>query len=225
MKNAKANWVSVTESRYPWERDALDFVRDRWPDHDPYRAWANFEFIALDGSINEVDLLLLTPMGFFLVEIKSRPGRVYGDAGTWTWDTEGRLITASNPLLLANLKAKKLKQLLLRQKAIRIKDSFPFIEPLVFLSAPELVLELRDTAAFGVCLRDLEAAPGRAERPGILAAVRGRNCPGLLPKYAAVDRPLGKVIAQAVEQAGIPSGSRKRRVSDYQLERLLEEGP
>jgi len=52
------------------------------PDHEPYRAWANFEFIALDGSINEVDLLLLTPMGFFLVEIKSRPGRVYGDPGT-----------------------------------------------------------------------------------------------------------------------------------------------
>src|SRR5438309_283943 len=83
--------------------------------------------------------------------------------------------------------------------------------------APDFVRDLRDTAAFGVCLRDLEAAPGRAERPGVLAAVRGRNCPGLPPKYAAVvDRPLGKVIAQAIEQAGIPSGSRKRRVSDYQ---------
>lgn len=226
MSNGNKNWVTVTESRYPWERDALDFVRDRWPDHEPYRAWANFEFIALDGSINEVDLLLLTPMGFFLVEIKSRPGRVYGDAGTWTWDTEGRLVTAANPLLGANLKAKKLKNLLLRQKAVKAKDAFPFIEPLVFLSAPDLKLELRDTAAFGVCLRDLEAAPGRAERPGILAAVRGRKCPGLSPKHAAVvDRPLGKVIAQAVEQAGIPTGSRKRRVSDYQLERLLEEGP
>ena len=85
MSDTKKNWITVTESRYPWERDALDFVRDRWPDHDPYRAWANFEFIALDGSINEVDLLLLTPMGLFLVEIKSRPGRVEGDAGTWTY--------------------------------------------------------------------------------------------------------------------------------------------
>ena len=81
MSDAKKNWITVTESRYPWERDALEFVRDRFPDHEPYRAWANFEFIALDGSINEVDLLLLTPMGIFLVEIKSRPGRVYGDPG------------------------------------------------------------------------------------------------------------------------------------------------
>jgi serine/threonine protein kinase len=224
--SSKKNWITVTESRYPWERDALDFVRGRWPDHDPYRAWANFEFIALDGSINEVDLLLLTPMGFFLVEIKSRPGRVYGDAGTWTWDTDGRLVTAANPLLSANLKAKKLKHLLLRQKAVRAKDAFPFIEPLVFLSAPDLVVELRDTAAYGVCLRDLEAGPGRAERPGILAAVRSRNCPGLKPLHGpVVDRPLAKIIGQAVEQAGIPSGTRKRRVSDYLLERVLEEGP
>jgi serine/threonine protein kinase len=226
MSDQKKNWITVTESRYPWERDALDFVRDRWPDHEPYRAWANFEFIALDGSINEVDLLLLTPMGFFLVEIKSRPGRVYGDAGTWTWDTEGRLVTAANPILAANSKAKKLKQLILRQKAVKVKDSIPFIEPLVFLSAVDLRCDLRDNATSGVCLRDLEAGPGQSERPGIIAAVRGRKCPGLLPKSGPiVDRPLAKVISQAIEQAGIPNSTRKRRVSDYLLERLLEEGP
>ena len=48
----------------------LEQVRERLPDHDPYRAWSNFEFIAGDGSSNEVDLLVLTPKGFFLVEIK-----------------------------------------------------------------------------------------------------------------------------------------------------------
>src|SRR5580704_11225757 len=143
MSEQKKNWITITESRYPWERDALDFVHERWPDHEPYRAWANFEFIALDGSINEVDLLLLAPMGFFLVEIKSRPGRVFGDAGTWTWDTEGRLVTATNPLLAANHKARKLRQLLERQKAVKVKGSLPRIEALVFLSALDLRLELR----------------------------------------------------------------------------------
>jgi serine/threonine protein kinase len=226
MSDPKKNWVSVTESRYPWERDALDFVRDRWPDHDPYRAWANFEFIALDGSINEVDLLLLTPMGFFLVEVKSRPGRVYGDPGAWTWDTEGRLVTATNPLLSANLKAKKLRALLERQKAVRAKGSLPFIEPLVFLSAPEVVCELQGTAAYGVCLRDRDASPGQPERPGILAAARRRECPGLPPRPRPfVDRPIAKIVSQAIEQAGIPSHPRQRRVSDYLLERLIEEGP
>ena len=102
------NWTTVTESKYPWERDALEFIRQQFPPHEPYRAWANFEFIADDGSINEVDLLLFTPQGFFLPEIKSRPGRLMGDAGTWTWETDGKLSTVDSPLIAANLKAKKL---------------------------------------------------------------------------------------------------------------------
>ena len=226
MSETRKNWITVTESKYPWERDALEFVRDRWPDHDPYRAWANFEFIALDGSINEVDLLLLTPEGFFLVEIKSRPGRVFGDPGTWTWETEGRLTTAASPLLGANLKAKKLRTLLERQKAVKVKGSLPWVEALVFLSAPNLQCDLRDTAAYRVCLRDRDAAPGQPARAGLLGAVRRRECPGVLPHpRTAIDRPLAKIISQAMEQAGIHSSQRHRRVSDYLLERLIEEGP
>src|SRR5687768_13919804 len=48
------NWTTVAESRFPWEREAFEFIRQRFPQHDPYRAWSNFEFIADDGSINEV---------------------------------------------------------------------------------------------------------------------------------------------------------------------------
>ena len=81
------NWTTIAESSYPWEREALEFIRAQFPTHDPYRAWTNFEFIADDGSVNEIDLLVFTPHGFFLIEIKSRPGRLWGDAGTWTWET------------------------------------------------------------------------------------------------------------------------------------------
>jgi hypothetical protein len=44
------------------------------PDYDPWRGWSNFEFINDEGRVNEVDLLVLTPAGLVLVEIKSRPG-------------------------------------------------------------------------------------------------------------------------------------------------------
>ena len=57
---------------------ALDFIRAGLPDHDPYRAWSNFEFQTSDGAIYEVDLLVLTKQGFWLVEIKSWPGRSDG---------------------------------------------------------------------------------------------------------------------------------------------------
>ena len=56
-------WNAITESEFPWEREALDFVRERLPDRDPYRAWTNFEFIADDGSVNEVDAPRAQPDG------------------------------------------------------------------------------------------------------------------------------------------------------------------
>ena len=105
-------WISVAESEFPWEREALDFIRQRLPDLDPYRAWANFEFIDDTGRINQVDLLVLTPKGFFLVEIKSRPGTLEGDTRTWTWTTDGRRFTYDNPLLLTDSKAKRLKSII-----------------------------------------------------------------------------------------------------------------
>ena len=102
-----ARWKTITRSEFPWEQEALDFVRERLPDHEPYRAWSNFEFIADNGSINEVDLLVFTPVGFFIVEIKSNPGTLTGDAHTWTWRHNGRTKVVDNPLFLANQKAKK----------------------------------------------------------------------------------------------------------------------
>ena len=45
-------WKQITPSDFSWEREALAFLKDKLPDHEPYRAWANFEFIAQDGSIN-----------------------------------------------------------------------------------------------------------------------------------------------------------------------------
>ncbi|MGF1499322.1 MAG: NERD domain-containing protein [Elainellaceae cyanobacterium] len=85
---SQSNWTTVTESNFAWEQDALEFVKGKFPDRPPYLAWSNFEFIATDGSINEVDLLVFTPQGFFLVEIKSCPGRLTGDSGTWMWETD-----------------------------------------------------------------------------------------------------------------------------------------
>ena len=220
-------WQAITESNFPWERDALEFVRTRFHDREPYRAWTNFEFIADDGSINEVDLLILTPVGFFLLEIKSRPGIIRGDAGTWTWQHDGRLFTDDNPIFAADRKAKKLKSLLERQKAVKkFKGRLPFLEPLVFCSAPDQQNQLSGTAAFRVCLRDRDATADRSARPGILAAIERRDCPGMDKTVKCrIDRPTAKAISQAMDQAGIRPSRRSRKVSDFVLNQLLLEGP
>jgi serine/threonine protein kinase len=220
------NWTMMTESKFPWEREALDFIRQRFPNHEPYRAWSNFEFIADDGSINEVDLLAFTPQGLFLVEVKSRPGRLTGDSGTWTWEHEGRRVTMDNPLLAANNKAKKLRSLLRKQRLFQRKADVPFIEALVFVSDASLRCELEGNARFRVCLRDREAAGEAPARPGIMSALLARQCPGLDPQPKGIhDRPMAKLVSQAMDQAGIRQSQRHHKVSDYVLEQLVGEGP
>ena len=210
MISTSERWKEITRSQFPWEQEALAFIRDRLPDQEPYRAWANFEFIADEGSINEVDLLVLTLRGFFLVEIKSRPGLVKGDAGTWTWHHEGRQISTDNPLLLANRKAKRLIGLLRRQKACS-KIRLPYLEPLVFLSAPNVNCQLDPVVRQGVHVRDVDPTADDPGRPGIIAAL--------------VDAPVAKALSRAMEDAGIRPSQRQRQVGDFVLTRLLFEGP
>ena len=223
MDATSLRWQAITDSEFPWERDALAFVRDRLPDHDPYRVWSNFEFIAGDGSINEVDLLVLTPKGFYLVEIKSRPGIVEGDQGTWTWrrEDDDRSHTVDNPLLLANRKAKKLISLLRRQPSLQRKTSTPFLEAHVFLSHEAVDCRIAQDLRARVHLRDTGA--GRDERPGIVAALT-RHSAGT-PVRTRPDGPLARAVSRAMQEAGIRPSQRARRVGDYRLEELLFEGP
>ena len=221
-------WQEVTPSRFPWEREALAFVRERLPDHEPFRAWTNFEFIADDGTVNEVDLLVLTPAGLFLVEIKSRPGTLDGDAGTWTWtDSDGRRVTTDNPRLLASRKARKLASLLRRQHAFG-KVACPYIDELVFCSAAGLTSRLTGPAAARACFRDPESGTPSPTAPavaGIIGALTERACPGLQPAGRTLNREVSKAVSRALEQAGIRPSQSGRRVGDYQLEQLLYQCP
>ena len=220
------NWTTITESQFPWEREALEFIRAHFPVHEPYRAWANFEFIALDGSINEVDLLVFTSVGLFLIEIKSRPGLLSGDAGTWTWRTDGKIITCDNPIFAADLKAKKLKTLLQQQKITKRGVVVPYMDALVFCSDPSLQSTLTGTAASHVCLRDHKAGSnGEKARPGIIAAIKSRECEGLKSRvFGDFNTPTSRMISQALKLAGVRPSQRHRKVGDYQLDALIGEG-
>ncbi len=204
-------WKQITPSDYAWEREALEFARQLLPDHDPYRAWANFEFIAQDGSINEVDLLVLTPKGCFLVEIKSHPGVMRGDAGTWVWERlDGRTKTFDNPRLLADRKAKKLASLLQVQPSSKKgSERIPFISTLVFLSAENLNCKLEGPAALNVCTRD-----------NVLQELTEMSADW---RHRPMSRPVAKLLSRAMEEAGIKESTRLRRVGLYELTKLLDE--
>ena len=217
MSLSDSRWHVIAESGFPWEREALAWLREQLPDHNPWHVWTNFEFIDDEGRVGEVDALVLSPAGLFLVEIKSRPGVLAGDAHSWTWTTDGRASTVDNPLLLANRKAKRLASLLKRQPAIvKAKMRLPFVAPLIFLSATDLSCRLEGTARAGVFQR---GRPGAVDDDGIVAALLGSSGP-----RSAVDATQARAIARGLAEAGIRPSTKHRQVGDYRLGNLLAEG-
>lgn len=218
-------WKIITPSQHEWERRALDFVRKGLPNHDPYLAWSNFEFQTPDGAIYEVDLLVLTKQGFWLVECKSWSGRVTGDSGTWTRTHNGHTISEDNPILLANRKAKALSTLLKAQPATK-KVSVPWLDAVVFLSADDLQCDLSGTARNRVVLKDRPASEPGGERKGILAALINRDGPAIDRELRTViDSKVASAISRAIEQSGIRPSQKSRRVGDYVLGELIADGP
>lgn len=218
MALSSARWKRYAESRFAHEREALEYLRDNLPDTDPVFLFSNFEFIGDDGSVNEVDALVITRAGLFLVELKSRGGKITGNRHTWFWEKDGRTVTIDSPLILTNSKAKKLGDILARQKSFRGLPR-PYVEALVFCSDPSISIQLAESERMRICARlPLDKAPG------IIPALLRREAPGLLPLGGTViDRPMARAILQALEQAGIRHSQRERRVGDYVLGSLIEE--
>lgn len=231
MDRNSSRWHQITPSEFSWEREALDHVRELLPDREPFEAWANFEFISSHGQVYEVDLLVVTQKGLFLVEIKSRPGSLDGDGGSWTWRNEGRVRSDDNPLLLTNRKAKMLKSLLERQQAVRSgRSRLPFLQACVFLSAEKLTCRLSPDGAhhvYGRVREEGEAKPptGATVLPSIDDGLLKIDPEQFARRGKPVDRPTAHMVARAIEQAGIRPSNRQRRVGDYEIGQLLHDGP
>jgi hypothetical protein len=149
-----------------------------------------------EGRVNEVDVLVLTPSGLVLVEIKSRPGTLGGDASTWRWISEGRRIEVDNPLPLANRKAKRLASVLKRQDAFgRGRVRAPWVEPAIFLSAVRQKPQLDPGTTRRVFLR---GNPAAASDSGIIDALLRADELGL-GRRGFVDDNLARATWAALE--------------------------
>lgn len=230
MALSDQRWKRVSESPFPWEREALDYIRTNLPDQPPYFGWTNFTFIDETSTVglNEVDCLVITPHGVFLIEIKSDPGILRGDRGTWIFEhPDGRIKTIDNPLIFANVKAKKLKALLMRQPELRKHPGPPiFIEPLIWLSHPDLKVCLPETDRTGLCWRSKNEKPGDYKPGNIIAAIKYHQGAGLSSNSPPrIDSAISARIIRAMDSAGIRPSERLRHVGDYRMEEFLGEGP
>src|SRR5580698_4472063 len=220
MSLSAHRWKQFAESRYAHERDALEFLREVLQDRDPNFVYSNFEFIADDGSVNEIDALIVTQAGVFLIELKSRGGIVTGNRHLWDWEKDGHTITVDSPLTLINSKARKLAGLLSKQRAFR-GERPPWIEALVLLSAPSISVRLPESERMRVCERE-----PRDKRPGILPALLQREYYGNeSARRPQIDLSIARRVAKSLDEAGIRPSQRQRCVGDYVLQELIEENP
>lgn len=187
-------WFQERASEHSWEQDGLDHVKRLMPAAEPFRAWATFSFNAPSGRIHECDLLIATPGGLHLVELKAHPGRVENHGDTWSFHEQGRgwPRTLRNPLHLTDVKSKELKSRLeWATRRRKLKGTVPRVEPAIFLTDPGLVCELdevqrvrvygRDEHAENVpwIWRDLLSRPPRSENQRVTPAF-SRELPKLL---------------------------------------------
>ncbi|WP_165491756.1 BREX system serine/threonine kinase PglW [Egibacter rhizosphaerae] len=223
-----ARWTEVTRSEYDHERVGLEFIRRGLEDREPFRAWSNFTFVAQDGKLYEVDLLVVTPSAVYLVELKHYTGTVAGDTAEWqvTGPSGGRPRLERHPRYLADHKARKLKSVLTAQPVFQRGHVHPkdlYVEAAVFLSSDRATVELDDRAAAGVYGPDPQEGQKRRRSPlrGILERLTHVD-----PRHGPhVDPPMSHAVAQAMNQAGIRPVTTQRRVGPYELGEVLGEGP
>ena len=212
--------IRVSPSDYDHERRALDHLERVLPDHDPFLAWSNFEFTTADGTIYEVDALVISPAGIFLVEIKSWEGALVAGPNYWDYTSPGgRTRVVENPRLLAERKSKRLAGLLGRHWPNNA-GRMPRVEAVVWLSEQTLDVRFEDRGAFGLVFHGAKSG-----LPSVDAGLVEGNVPGVRP----VDRPLNRIqmkaLRRAMEAIGIRAVDRRPRVGDWELGALLAEGP
>lgn len=223
MSGGAQRWQGQ-KSGYSWEQDALDHVRQQMPQAEPYRAWQVFTFTAASGHVREVDLLIATPGGLFLVEIKSHPGEAVNNGPTWVFRDGGRSRTIDNPLHFTDLKAKELKGQLeraARKLNPRNPLHIPRIEAAVFLSAENLRCRFDEFQRQRVFGRDGKSA--QTGLPGIWT--------GFLNQPPASERnrvtpTLSKQLGKLLHTVGIARLHKIGRIGTYELDQQsFDAGP
>ncbi|NYG54948.1 BREX system serine/threonine kinase PglW [Nocardioides perillae] len=216
MRADSGRWTEIAPSRFPHEREGLEHVRAELPDAAPYHAWSNFEFVALDGTPHEVDLLVLGPAGFHLVELKAWSGRIELDpmGGEHDWlehvPGRGRPLQRRSPLGLTRLKAQSFRSWLERH-ARGTATGVPFVHESLFLHGPGVDCRLPQHLKARVFGRE-DAAGNRLGRIVLDRLAMPPN------RGAGVSESQARGLVRLLERAGLRRPAQPPRVGQWRLE-------
>lgn len=203
----EGRWETVTDSDFDHEHRGLETIREKLPDSGVWRAWSNFTFTADSGHVREVDLLVLSPSGLHMVELKSWRGSVTVENGTWVQTKPGGHRTPhGNPRHLVEQKARELAGLLRGQgvRGVYVSGSVCFTGSSLRLRLPQN--DRNGAYTVDELLEMLQRPPYDARR--------------------RITGPRSTEVAGALKQVGIHRSDAQYKVGPYLLARKpLDTGP
>ncbi|MFC7276772.1 BREX system serine/threonine kinase PglW [Paractinoplanes rhizophilus] len=212
MKLNSPRWEEINPSPFQHEKDGLRELAAYLPDEDPFHVWANVEFVGTDGSLNEVDALVLTRSALYVLELKHWQGEIEGGGTQWVRRMSGRRLEPwDNPLILANRKAKRLASLIRYYAKQQGKERLvPFVGAAVFLHARNMRSKLDPIGAQHVYGLDNHAESGL---PSLKQLLLDR------PKYQdqLVDASRGQQIIDLVRGTKIRPSVADRKIGQLLL--------
>lgn len=218
MRTDSPLWRVMGDAAQAQEAEALAKVRDLLPDDGIARAWANVTFTDNDGRLNEVDVLVLTRSGLFIVELKGWHGEVSGNQREWMH--AGR--RHPNPRILANSKAKRLASVL---KDLAFQErvpatTVPFINEAIVLHGRGSRVSLDQFGAEHVWALDGFAVRGLSENARFSTLISETTS-------RPIDRAQAKAIDALMDAAGLMPRAKQRMIGQYALDsgEPLGEGP
>lgn len=208
-------WNQITPSSFPWERAALDYVKERLPGRHPYQAWSNFTFVSQQGHIREVDLLVASPNGLHLIEIKNFKGRLTNQGSTWILDDGRHRPPFDSPVPLADLKAKELKSLLTaagRGERMRM----PYVTASIFLAERGMKADLSENQR-----HHLYGVQGNvAHLPHVMDLIEAP------PQREPIDQQFARRLHQLLQKVGIHRTQKSISIGPWRIEpQPYESGP
>lgn len=218
MRTDSPLWRVMGDPAQAQEAEALAKVRELLPDDGIARAWANVTFTDNNGRLNEIDVLLLTRAGLYIVELKGWHGEITGNQRDWFH--AGR--RHPNPRILANAKAKRLASVLkdLASHAGGQGNTVPFVNEAIVLHGRDSKVRLDQYGAEHVYALDSYRVKGLGP---------SANFSDLLaePPTHPIDRTQAKAIDALMDAAGLMPRAKQRMIGQYALDsgEPLGEGP
>lgn len=207
MKADSPHWKVMGPPATPEEAAALEAFRKVLPDDGRTTAWINLTFIDANNRTAEIDVLLLTPVGLFCVELKGWHGTITGNSQHWYQPGK----THSNPFLVTDRKGKRLASLLKSHAPSHVERSVPWITALVVLHGEGSAFAVDASGRAGVVKLD---GYNVTSRPPLQRLSEFLATPPENPRDL-IDPQRAHMVRQLCDRADFRPTPKTRMVGDY----------